>query len=154
MLMFLAVGLCQIIDVDLLLHFHFRCTNRLSTSTHRRNFTIEDDIRLAGSRDRVARTGMATDLVWRDKIKRPPGLTQESLESLRVEVFNNLDYSIEEAMPSVPQECSICLEAFLNGDKLFCLPCGHKFHDVCLVPWVRTCGDCPYCRACISKDSW
>nr|GMD87663.1 probable E3 ubiquitin-protein ligase RHY1A [Ipomoea batatas] len=130
-----------------------RCSNRVSTSTNRRNFTPEDDFRVAGSRDRVSRTGMPVDVVLRDRIKRPPGLTKESLESLRVELFNNLDYSIQEAIPSVPLECSICLEAFSNGDKLFCLPCGHKFHDVCLVPWVRTCGDCPYCRACISKNS-
>ncbi|CAH9091143.1 unnamed protein product [Cuscuta epithymum] len=121
-----------------------RCnSNTVSTNSHSRNLTIEDDFRLAGERDQVARTGIATDLIQIGKIKRPPGLTQESMESLRVEIFNLDD--------SVLPDCSICLETFLDGEELFHLPCGHRFHNGCLIPWVRTCGDCPYCRTGILK---
>ncbi|MED6151339.1 hypothetical protein PIB30_081547 [Stylosanthes scabra] len=69
--------------------------------------------------------------------EKPPGLTQEALDCLHVQVFSSRDAG---------QECSICLESFVDGDELICLPCHHKFHSACLDPWVRSCGDCPYCR--------
>uniref|UniRef100_A0A2C9V5F0 RING-type domain-containing protein n=1 Tax=Manihot esculenta TaxID=3983 RepID=A0A2C9V5F0_MANES len=47
----------------------------------------------------------------------------------------------------------ICLESFKERDKLICLPCEHRFHFACLDPWVRTCGDCPYCRRDIVVSS-
>ncbi|VFQ72564.1 unnamed protein product [Cuscuta campestris] len=123
-----------------------RCNRRASTSSLMRNVTTENDSMLVGARDSVARSGIATDFIQIDMTKRPPGLTQESLNSLRVEVFSNLG-------GNAPQECSICLEAFSDGDALFHLPCGHRFHNGCLIPWVRTCGDCPYCRASVLKHT-
>ncbi|KAL1342826.1 probable E3 ubiquitin-protein ligase RHY1A [Arachis stenosperma] len=69
--------------------------------------------------------------------EKPPGLSQEALESLHVEVFSSRDTG---------EDCSICLESFVDGDQLICLPCHHRFHSACLDPWVRCCGDCPYCR--------
>ncbi|KAF5448245.1 hypothetical protein F2P56_028799 [Juglans regia] len=75
--------------------------------------------------------------------KKPPGLTQEALDCLRMEVYSS---TVEGVVSRGSQDCSICLETFLEGDDLIHLPCGHKFHSACLDPWVRTCGDCPYCR--------
>ncbi|KAH0862107.1 hypothetical protein HID58_079318 [Brassica napus] len=46
---------------------------------------------------------------------------------------------------------SICLESFTNGDVLISLPCTHSFHSLCLNPWLKTCGDCPYCLRAIAK---
>ncbi|CAK9181153.1 unnamed protein product [Ilex paraguariensis] len=90
-------------------------------------------------------------LVLQEPRKRPPGLTQEALNGLPLEVFT-IKKSDEEAVSMAPLECSICLESFLEGDELRCLPCGHKFHSSCLYPWVQTCGDCPYCRTDILVD--
>lgn len=75
--------------------------------------------------------------------KKPPGLTQEALDCLRVEVYSS---TVEGEVSRGSQDCSICLETFSEGDELIHLPCGHKFHSACLDPWARTCGDCPYCR--------
>lgn len=75
--------------------------------------------------------------------RKPPGLTQEALDCLDQEVFNNSETVLESR---VIQDCSICLETFTDGDELIRLPCRHKFHSVCLDPWIRCCGDCPYCR--------
>ncbi|KAF8410170.1 hypothetical protein HHK36_002692 [Tetracentron sinense] len=78
--------------------------------------------------------------------KKPPGLSQEDVSCLHWEVFSNSGKGDEMVMSRAAQECSICLERFLEGDRLICLLCGHRFHSICLHPWVQTCGDCPYCR--------
>lgn len=77
---------------------------------------------------------------------KPPGLTQEALDCLHLEVFSSSDMESESR---ILIDCGICLESFTDGDKLIHLQCGHKFHSVCLDPWIRSCGDCPYCRRCI-----
>ncbi|XP_077236714.1 uncharacterized protein LOC143878294 [Tasmannia lanceolata] len=43
-------------------------------------------------------------------------------------------------------ECSVCLEGFKVGDLLVHLPCAHRFHSRCLVPWIQANARCPYCR--------
>ncbi|OAY45470.1 probable E3 ubiquitin-protein ligase RHY1A [Manihot esculenta] len=77
--------------------------------------------------------------------KKPPGLTPEELASLPIELFSSLEKGFE-SENLVSWDCSICLESFKEGDKLIHLACEHRFHAACLNPWVRTCGDCPYCR--------
>jgi hypothetical protein len=53
-------------------------------------------------------------------------------------------------------DCSICLSP-LNGatdNKLIDLPtCGHRFHQECLIPWLRINRICPNCRAEIVLNS-
>ncbi|WOK94420.1 hypothetical protein Cni_G03122 [Canna indica] len=75
---------------------------------------------------------------------RPPGLSSEAFHNLQVEVYQDATEgsNVEKAFV----ECSICLEKFLEGDEMIRLSCGHRFHSTCLEPWVKTCGDCPYCR--------
>lgn len=47
------------------------------------------------------------------------------------------------------EECSICMD--LNNTKaLIMLPCGHKFHNSCIVQWLNTQQTCPICRHNIS----
>ncbi|CAD5318588.1 unnamed protein product [Arabidopsis thaliana] len=48
------------------------------------------------------------------------------------------------------QDCAICLDRFKKGETLVHLPCGHKFHSICLLPWLDTNVYCPYCRT----DIW
>ncbi|CAN6352163.1 unnamed protein product [Urochloa humidicola] len=55
-------------------------------------------------------------------------------------------HSCEEA----PAECSICLEQCGGEDgELTQLQCRHVFHSACLEKWLRSRGDCPYCRAAV-----
>ncbi|CAA2960135.1 probable E3 ubiquitin- ligase RHY1A [Olea europaea subsp. europaea] len=44
------------------------------------------------------------------------------------------------------EECAVCLEHFVAGDTLMQLPCAHKFHSKCLVPWLESNAHCPCCR--------
>ncbi|KAL7119084.1 hypothetical protein ACP275_02G041300 [Erythranthe tilingii] len=121
------------------------------------NIAIGEDFRLvdAGdweteiSRDWVASVTHSTDSIAHQTSSRPPGLTQEALTSLRIEIFSLQEKTNAHNMSRDLKECSICLESFSEGEKLTCLPCGHRYHFCCLGPWVRTCGDCPYCRRSI-----
>ncbi|XP_038891102.1 probable E3 ubiquitin-protein ligase RHY1A [Benincasa hispida] len=47
---------------------------------------------------------------------------------------------------SEQEECTVCLERFRVGEPLVHLPCAHKFHSTCLVPWLQANSHCPCCR--------
>ncbi|XP_004289814.1 PREDICTED: uncharacterized protein LOC101294809 [Fragaria vesca subsp. vesca] len=85
--------------------------------------------------------------------KKPPGLTEDVLECLGVELFSDTELVVDGLVSEVSRDCSICLENFMNGEELICLPCAHRFHTTCLGPWVQIRGDCPYCRRAIVVDS-
>ncbi|KAF8093660.1 hypothetical protein N665_0381s0020 [Sinapis alba] len=77
--------------------------------------------------------------------KKPHGLTQGAINGLHRLTFSLAKVKTER------RDCSICLESFTNGDVLISLPCTHSFHSFCLNPWLKACGDCPYCRRAIAK---
>eukprot|EP00930_Biecheleria_cincta_P035712 TRINITY_DN24544_c0_g1_i2.p1 TRINITY_DN24544_c0_g1~~TRINITY_DN24544_c0_g1_i2.p1 ORF type:complete len:294 (+),score=35.56 TRINITY_DN24544_c0_g1_i2:169-1050(+) len=39
--------------------------------------------------------------------------------------------------------CSICLDAFGNGQRVRKLPCGHMFHVACVDAWLKRTATCP-----------
>lgn len=135
---------------------HYRRSNRSSSGSHPNDIAIGDDFRLVDAGDwetEISREWLAaivpvTNSVGQHLSERPPGLTQEALSCLCVEVFR-AEESDERDMSRASRECSICLESFLEGDELIRLPCKHRYHFCCLDPWVRSCGDCPYCRRSI-----
>lgn len=44
-------------------------------------------------------------------------------------------------------DCAICLEMYKAGVILCGLPCGHNYHQLCIVPWLsRDNHHCPICR--------
>ncbi|KAL4613857.1 hypothetical protein ACB092_07G011900 [Castanea dentata] len=63
--------------------------------------------------------------------KKPPGLSQEALDCLHLEVFSR---KVEVAVSRASQDCSVCLETFVEGDVLIRLPWSHSFHSACLDP--------------------
>ncbi|KAG7585102.1 Zinc finger RING-type [Arabidopsis thaliana x Arabidopsis arenosa] len=78
--------------------------------------------------------------------KKPQGLTQDAINCLHRQTFSSAEVNTE------MKDCRICLESFTKGDMLISLPCTHSFHSSCLNPWLRACGDCPYCRRAIAKE--
>ncbi|XP_056852108.1 E3 ubiquitin-protein ligase SIRP1-like [Raphanus sativus] len=57
-----------------------------------------------------------------------------------------------EALPTVKitepsLQCSVCLDDFERGvDEAKEMPCKHKFHVKCIVPWLELHNSCPVCR--------
>lgn len=93
--------------------------------------------------------GQPTADSLRTSKKKPPGLSLEDINCLQREVFNVVE---GDGVSRAMRECCICLESFQKGDVLICLPCDHRYHPDCLDPWVKACGDCPYCRTGIVID--
>lgn len=48
--------------------------------------------------------------------------------------------------PLEEEDCAVCLDCFKLNQVLIHLPCGHKFHSSCLIPWLDNNQHCPYCR--------
>ncbi|ESR33261.1 hypothetical protein CICLE_v10005915mg [Citrus x clementina] len=42
--------------------------------------------------------------------------------------------------------CSVCLEEFQEEQPVTRLPCSHKYHSDCVLPWLAAHPQCPYCR--------
>jgi len=55
---------------------------------------------------------------------------------------NNLEYPT----------CSICLAEIEQGAETVLIPCGHLFHDPCVVKWLKIHNTCPVCRYELPTD--
>ncbi|KAK9122495.1 hypothetical protein Sjap_012097 [Stephania japonica] len=55
-----------------------------------------------------------------------------------------------EAMPTLKidenLQCSVCLDDFEIGGEAKEMPCKHKFHAACIMPWLHLHSSCPVCR--------
>ncbi|CAL4885789.1 unnamed protein product [Urochloa decumbens] len=45
------------------------------------------------------------------------------------------------------EQCAVCLEELRAGEVVAHLPCAHRFHWPCAVPWLQAASRCPVCRA-------
>ncbi|PIN08042.1 Anaphase-promoting complex (APC), subunit 11 [Handroanthus impetiginosus] len=60
------------------------------------------------------------------------------------------------ALPSVEltggKECVICKEEMKEGREVCEMPCGHLFHWVCILRWLKKRSTCPCCRRRLPTD--
>lgn len=88
------------------------------------------------------------------------GKTELTTRGLQTEVFGSkrggggskskrLSWARLGWKPWEQEECAVCLEEFKMGENLVNLPCAHKFHSRCLVPWLDNNSHCPCCRKII-----
>ncbi|XP_059097945.1 E3 ubiquitin-protein ligase RNF181-like [Tigriopus californicus] len=49
-------------------------------------------------------------------------------------------------------ECPICLKKCEQDDLINVLPCKHKFHPECILPWLKKTSSCPLCRFELPTD--
>ncbi|CAM9910032.1 unnamed protein product [Scytosiphon promiscuus] len=52
----------------------------------------------------------------------------------------------ELSVSSSEKDCIVCQELFAVGVTLVRLPCGHLYHEACLLKWLKLSNTCPYCR--------
>ncbi|KAE8710351.1 E3 ubiquitin-protein ligase RING1 [Hibiscus syriacus] len=61
-----------------------------------------------------------------------------------------------EALPTVKVEdalqCSVCLDDLEAGMEAKEMPCKHKFHSQCILPWLELHSSCPVCRYQMPAD--
>jgi len=43
-------------------------------------------------------------------------------------------------------DCSVCLSAFRNRERLITLPCKHSYHAGCITRWLKIDKTCPVCK--------
>ena len=54
---------------------------------------------------------------------------------------------------SSDNECIICAESFLCGDK-YLTECNHVYHEHCLAQWLKRSNECPMCRKEINEEDF
>jgi Ring finger domain len=72
---------------------------------------------------------------------RTPGpASSASIDALRI--VNKEEEDNAEA------DCPICLEKLFEEKEMMVkeMPCGHKYHAICLEKWLQMNSTCPFCR--------
>ncbi|CAN6866218.1 unnamed protein product [Brassica oleracea] len=49
--------------------------------------------------------------------------------------------------------CAVCKDEMDIGTEAVGLPCDHKYHTECIVPWLKTRNTCPVCRYELPTDN-
>lgn len=60
-------------------------------------------------------------------------------------IKNNMDDYIILNKDFENNECLICLEYMIKGDKIKILECGHVYHYNCIKEWFKRKRECPLC---------
>lgn len=102
-----------------------------------------------------------------DYSKLTPEAQERALKKLKKEIYNpmtkrmtrrlslyyrdNAKYLMNESKErdfsdDDEKRCAICLEDFETRQEVMVTPCNHMFHEDCIVPWVKSNGQCPVCR--------
>ncbi|XP_022151640.1 E3 ubiquitin-protein ligase RNF181-like [Momordica charantia] len=43
-------------------------------------------------------------------------------------------------------DCSVCLNEMNGGSEVIKMPCGHVYHESCILSWLNKNNSCPLCR--------
>ncbi|KAK2977420.1 hypothetical protein RJ640_004203 [Escallonia rubra] len=76
---------------------------------------------------------------------RPPA-SKKAVEELELVVMTQEDVESTNAL------CAVCKDEFNIGDKAKQLPCAHRYHGDCIVPWLEIRNTCPVCRHELPTD--
>jgi hypothetical protein len=66
--------------------------------------------------------------------------------------FDNHCSTVEYMGDSTNESCPVCLEHFSEGETIFILPCLHRYHRSCIIPWLLQTGQCSVCRHRVRDD--
>nr|GEX56321.1 putative RING-H2 finger protein ATL71 [Tanacetum cinerariifolium] len=127
--------------------------------------------------NRAHTTTMPRDSLQRPRFTRQSTLASDplltgdqqckGLEKLRREIYKpmlrqvSLYYRDTDSRPKSQEKqdnedgkrCAVCLDDFKPREMVTLTPCNHMFHDNCIIPWVKSRGQCPVCRFVISEEN-
>ncbi|KAL3635126.1 hypothetical protein CASFOL_019673 [Castilleja foliolosa] len=69
-----------------------------------------------------------------------------------VSFVNNMPYVTINDDESDSMECAVCKDSFIVGTVVNMLPCFHRFHPSCILPWLSARNTCPLCRHEVPSD--
>ncbi|GFZ07667.1 RING/U-box superfamily protein [Actinidia rufa] len=78
-------------------------------------------------------------------IGRPPA-SKTVLENLPSVVLTQEDVENDNAL------CAVCKDGIIVGEQAKQLPCSHRYHRDCIVPWLGIRNTCPVCRYELPTD--
>eukprot|EP00210_Caulerpa_lentillifera_P001252 g1208.t1 len=53
----------------------------------------------------------------------------------------------------IGESCVVCHDQYKQNDTVVTLPCGHVFHEDCVMPWFNDHNTCPVCRYALPTSS-
>lgn len=78
--------------------------------------------------------------------ERPaPPASQAAIASLSRDVVVSSDVARAE-------KCPVCLLPFDVDEEVVMMPCKHRFHNGCIIPWLSKTNSCPLCRFELATD--
>lgn len=91
---------------------------------------------------------------------RQQNTTTTSIISAMTQRLNQVEATAKPAAPDSPflkrlvwrpdELCAVCLEKVRGKKKkVMRLPCSHKYHSDCVLPWLAAHPDCPCCRTAV-----
>ncbi|KAL9686021.1 hypothetical protein QQ045_023476 [Rhodiola kirilowii] len=76
---------------------------------------------------------------------KPPA-AKSVVENLAVVVVTQVDVDNNNSL------CAVCKDEMCVGEKAKTLPCSHKYHGDCIIPWLGIRNTCPVCRFELPTD--
>eukprot|EP01084_Bolivina_argentea_P313383 542699_1 len=118
------------------------------------NIFMERMKKLWAARQRRLRVDGIPTIHYSDKlIINHPCEEQEDQHSELIEapLIGNTNTENKSSVVLHNETCNVCLEDFMEGEKIRVLRCKHGFHDKCIKSWIVNKGKCPVCR---DKPFW
>lgn len=75
-----------------------------------------------------------------------PPASKESIQSLKKFKMNEEYCKKNEKGELEYPSCTVCLTEINQNDDTVIVPCGHMFHDSCIMQWLEMHNTCPVCR--------
>ncbi|XP_074648789.1 E3 ubiquitin-protein ligase RNF181-like [Tubulanus polymorphus] len=96
----------------------------------------------------LARLLLDSGLIFEEEFARekpPPPASKKVVEELPVKL-------VTPSQAEAKLSCPICLLEFDEEDETREMPCNHRFHPRCILPWLGKTNTCPVCRHELPTD--
>jgi len=85
--------------------------------------------------------------ITREELLRAMNIIMVDVDDSRPAMSRDARATLPVVKAEKPETCPVCQEEIPVGGLAKKLPCGHLFHDDCLMQWLEKANSCPMCRA-------